>query len=168
MTFAQDEMRRFIRNSVTLATETLAEPTGVDGAIRDAMGNVPGSIIDRVSVMDLTGLGNFQVPYAISDLTATGGKVKTNAGTARTAGSDPTLGYAELRPYEVNVTQYIDRNISRLTTETEDGSFEGLPRTPRRDMIDHDPLCRDIIYYVPPTWHLRPHPAAGGRQIARL
>ena len=115
VTFAQDEMRRFIRNAVTLATETLAEPTGVDGVIRDAMGNVPGSIIDRVSVMDLTGLGSFQVPYAISDLTATGGKVKTNAGTARTAGSDPTLGYAELRPYEVNVTQYIDRNISRLT-----------------------------------------------------
>ena len=115
VTFAQDEMRRFIRNSVTLATETLAEPTGVDGTIRDAMGNVPGSIIDRVSVMDLTGLGSFQVPYAISDLTATGGKVKTNAGTARTAGSDPTLAYAELRPYEVNVTQYIDRNISRLT-----------------------------------------------------
>ena len=115
VTFAQDEMRRFIRNSVTLATETLAEPTGVDGAIRDAMGNVPGSIIDRVSVMDLTGLGSFQVPYAVSDLTATGGKVKTNAGTARTPGSDPTLAYAELRPYEVNVTQYIDRNISRLT-----------------------------------------------------
>ena len=115
VTFAQDEMRRFIRNSVTLATETLAEPTGVDGAIRDAMGNVPGSIIDRVSVMDLTGLGNFLVPYAISDLTATGGKVKTNAGTARTAGSDPSLAYAELRPYEVNVTQYIDRNINRLT-----------------------------------------------------
>ena len=115
VTFAQDEMRRFIRNAVTLATESLAEPTGVDGVIRDAMGNVPGSIIDRVSVMDLTGLGNFLVPYAISDLTATGGKVKTNAGTARTAGSDPTLGYAELRPYEVNVTQYIDRNISRLT-----------------------------------------------------
>ena len=115
VTFAQDEMRRFIRNSVTLATETLAQPTGVDGAIRDAMGNVPSSIIDRVSVMDLTGLGNFLVPYAISDLTATGGKVKTNAGTARTPGSDPTLAYAELRPYEVNVTQYIDRNISRLT-----------------------------------------------------
>lgn len=115
VTFAQDEMRRFIRNSVTLATETLAQPTGVDGAIRDAMGNVPSSIIDRVSVMDLTGLGNFQVPYAISDLTATGGKVKTNAGTDRTPGSDPTLAYAELRPYEVNVTQYIDRNISRLT-----------------------------------------------------
>ena len=115
VTFAQDEMRRFIRNSVTLATETLAEPTGVDGTIRDAMGNVPGSIIDRVSVMDLTGLGNFLVPYAVNDLTATGGKVKTNSGTARTPGSDPTLAYAELRPYEVNVTQYIDRNISRLT-----------------------------------------------------
>ena len=115
VTFAQDEVRRFIRNSVTLATETLAEPTGVDGYIRDAMGNVPSSIIDRVSVMDLTGLGSFLVPYAISDLTATGGKVKTNAGTARTPGSDPSLAYAELRPYEVNVTQYIDRNISRLT-----------------------------------------------------
>lgn len=115
VTFAQDEVRRFIRNSVTLATETLAEPTGVDGSIRDAMGNVPSSIIDRVSVMDLTGLSGFLVPYAVSDLTATGGKVKTNAGTARTPGSDPSLAYAELRPYEVNVTQYIDRNISRLT-----------------------------------------------------
>lgn len=115
ITFAQDEVRRFIRNSVTLATESLAEPTGVDGTIHDAIGNVPSSIIDRVSVMDLTGMGSFLVPYAISDLTATSGKVKTNAGTARTAGSDPSLAYSEVKPYEVNVTQYIDRNLSRLT-----------------------------------------------------
>ena len=94
---------------------TLAEPTGVDGVIHDAIGNVPSSIIDRVSVMDLTGLGSFLVPYAISDLTANAGKVATLAGTVRTGGSDPAFAYSELRPYEVNVTQYIDRNISRLT-----------------------------------------------------
>ena len=115
ITFAEDEVRRFIRNSVTLATGTLAEPTGVDGVIHDAIGNVPSSIIDRVSVMDLTGLGSFLVPYAISDLTANAGKVATLAGTVRTGGSDPAFAYSELRPYEVNVTQYIDRNISRLT-----------------------------------------------------
>ena len=115
VTFAQDEVRRFIRNSITLATETLAAPTGVDGTIRDPIGSVPSSIIDRVSVIDLTGMSSLLVPYAISDLTATGGKVKTNAGTARTPGSDPNFAYSEIRPYEVNVTQYIDRNLSRLS-----------------------------------------------------
>lgn len=87
----------------------------MDGAIHDAIGNVPSTIIDRISVMDLTGLGSFLVPYAVSDLTAASGKVATLAGTARTGGADPVFAYAELRPYEVNVTQYIDRNISRLT-----------------------------------------------------
>lgn len=115
ITFTEDEVRRAVRNSVTVATGTLAQPTGVDEQIRDPLGSMPSSILDHVSVMDLTGMGSFLVPYVVSDLTASSGKVATLAGTLRSGGSDPTFAYSEIRPYEVNVTQFVDRNIANLT-----------------------------------------------------
>ena len=101
--------------SVTLATTTLVEPTGAGRNIRDGIGNMVSSIIDQVYVQDLTGMGSFLEPYVISELDAKGGKVSTNAGKARTASSDPTFGVAKISPYELNVTQFVDRNISRLS-----------------------------------------------------
>ena len=100
---------------VTLATGTIVEPTGAGSNIRDPLGNVVSSIVDEVYVQDLTGMGSFLEPYVISEIDAKGGKVTTNAGTARTASADPTFGVAKISPYELNVTSYVDRNISRLS-----------------------------------------------------
>lgn len=115
ITFSQSEVRRAIRNDVTLATGTLVQPTGAGDQIRDPLGNMPSSIIDRVSVIDLTGMGSFLEPYVVSDLTASSGKVTDLAGKLRVGGNDPVFAYAELRPYEVNVTQFVDRNIADLS-----------------------------------------------------
>ena len=104
-----------VEKSVTLATGTLAQPTGAGTNIRDPLGIRVGSIIDQVYVQDLTGMSSFMEPYVISEFDASGAKVSTAAGTARTASGDPTFGLAKIAPYELTTTNYVDRNISRLT-----------------------------------------------------
>ena len=99
----------------TLATGTIVQPTGAGANIRDPLGNVVSSIVDEVYVQDLTGMSAYLEPYVITELDAKGGKVTTNAGTARAASTDPTFGVAKIAPYELNVTTYVDRNISRLS-----------------------------------------------------
>ena len=106
---------RHVEKSVTLATGTLAQPTGAGSNIRDALGYGVGAIIDQVYVQDLTGMSAYLEPYVISEPDAKGAKVSTAAGTARTASSDPTFGVARIAPYELTTTSYVDRNIARLT-----------------------------------------------------
>lgn len=113
-----DELRKSLylsRKSITLATSTIAEPTGVGSLIRDPIGGTVSSIVDQVTVQNLEGMGALLEPYVISESDAKGGKVSTNAGTARTGSADPTLGVAKISPYELNVTNYVDRNLSRLS-----------------------------------------------------
>ena len=104
-----------VEKSVTLATGTLAQPTGAGTNIRDPLGNGVGAIIDQVYVQDLTGMSSYLESYVISEFDASGADVATSAGTARTASADPTFGVAKLAPYELTTTSYVDRNISRLT-----------------------------------------------------
>lgn len=119
--FSQQELRRGIRNiarvdnSITLATGSLAQPTGVGSEIHDSLGSAVSAIIDQVSVEDLTGMGSLLEMYEMSPLTAKGGKVTTNAGKARTESDGPTFGKAKIAPYELNVTTYVDRNIYRMS-----------------------------------------------------
>ena len=119
--FSQQELRRGIRNiarvdnSITLATGSLAQPTGVGSEIHDSLGSAVSAIIDQVSVEDLTGMGSLLEMYEISPLTAKGGNVKSNAGKARPDSDDPVFGKAKISPYELNVTAYVDRNINRLS-----------------------------------------------------
>ena len=102
------------KDSTTLAATTLVEPTGSGTEIRNPVGGGVSRIIDQVRVLTLEGMGGFIEPYLVSAQAAQAGAVATLAGTARTA-SDPTFAYAELKPYEVNVTTYVDRNIRRLS-----------------------------------------------------
>ena len=101
--------------SVTLATGTLAQPTGAGTNIRDPLGYGVGAIIDQVYVQDLTGMSSYLEPYVISEFDASGADVATAAGTARTASADPTFGVAKIAPYELSTTSYVDKNIARLT-----------------------------------------------------
>jgi len=109
--FSADEVRK----AVTLATGTLVEPTGVGSDVRDIIGGAVSSIVDQVSVANLTGMGTYQEPYVISELTANANTVASKAGTSRPASTDPTFGVAEIKPYELTVTSFVDRNLSRLT-----------------------------------------------------
>lgn len=109
--FSADEIRQAIK-STTLATTTIAKPTEVGGI--HAGTNVISSIIDQVRVVDLSGCGQILEAYEVADMDAQAGAVATLAGNARTA-SDPTFAYAAIKPFEVDVTSYVDRNLSRLT-----------------------------------------------------
>ena len=113
--FSTVEVLRGLRDATTLATGTIVEPSGAGSEIRDLIGNNPSSIVNQVYVQNLAGTGGFSEPYVISELDAKTGKVTTNAGKARTASADPTFGVAKINPYEMNVTTYVDRNISRLS-----------------------------------------------------
>lgn len=113
--FSAVEVIRSVRNATTLASGTLVMPSGAGETIRDPIGNDPSSIVNQVNVQDLTGMESYSEAYVISELTAKGGKVSTNAGKARGASDSPTFGVAKISPYELTVTDYVDRNISRLT-----------------------------------------------------
>lgn len=113
--FSAVEVMRAVRNATTLGTGTLVQPTGAGSDIRDPLGNQVSSIVDQVYVQDLTGMAGYMEPYVISEIGANAGKVETLAGTARAASADPTFGVAEIRPYEINVTSYVDRNIANLS-----------------------------------------------------
>ncbi len=116
VTFTAQEVRRAVRNATTLATGTLVEPTGAGSNIRDPLGNMASSIVDQVYVQDLTGLGAYMEPYVISELDAKEGAVKTKAGKARETSADPVFGVAVIKPYELSVTTFVDRNIGNLTS----------------------------------------------------
>lgn len=104
-----------VRKAITLATGTLVQPTGVGTDIHDIVGGAVSSIVDQVRVEDLSGMGAYQEPYVISELTANANTVASKAGSARTASTDPTFGVAEIKPYEMTVTSFVDRNLARLT-----------------------------------------------------
>lgn len=137
VTFTANEVRRALNNQTTLATGTIVQPTGAGAEIRDPVGNVVPSIVDRVRVVDMTGMGSFMEPYVITELDAKGGKVEETAGTARATSTDPTFGVAEIKPYELSVTSYVDRNIARLSPANYYNKIFGMAmRALRRKLAD--------------------------------
>ena len=92
--FSAKETLRNIRNS-TVVSGAIAQPTGAGAEVRDGLGET--SLLDLVSVQDLTGLSGWEEPYAIADPTTYAGAPDSVGGTTRTA-SDPTFGIAPIKP----------------------------------------------------------------------
>ena len=140
VTFEVPEVRKAlwgVSKSITLGTGTLVQPTGAGTNIRDNLETTVSSIVDQVQVQDLTGMGSLLEPYVITESDAKGGKVTTNAGTARTASADPTFGVSKIAPYELNVTNYVDRNISRLSPANYYAKIYGMSmRAMRRKLAE--------------------------------
>ncbi len=138
VSFSVGEVRKAlwgVNKSITLATGTLVQPTGAGANIRDNLETRVSSIVDQVQVQDMTGMGSLLEPYVIAETDAKGGKVTANAGTARTASADPTFGVAKISPYELNVTNYVDRNISRLSPANYFAKIQGMAmRAMRREL----------------------------------
>ena len=113
--FTVDEIRRGLRNTDgdgTLYSGTITQPTGAGAQVNDGLGQT--SLVDLVRVQDMTGLSGWEEPYAVADPTAAVGAPASTAGTARTA-HDPTFGISVIKPYEVSVTSFVDRNIALLS-----------------------------------------------------
>ena len=98
-----------IQRATTIATDSLAKPTGVGQNVEGTF-NAVSSIVDEVRVMDCEGCGEWSEPY-VSANAAAGARTD---GTAAT-GSDPTFRVAAIKPNLVNVTSYVSKNIEKLT-----------------------------------------------------
>lgn len=140
-----------IRKAITLATGNLAQPTGVGTEIRG--GDSPlSSVIDQVRVVNLAGMAEYQEPYVLTEIDAKGGTVAANAGKARTASSDPTFGIAQIKPYELTTTSFVDRNLSKLTPADYYGKIYGMAlRALRREasklILNGDGAASSIVFY---------------------
>jgi HK97 family phage major capsid protein len=125
VTYTTEEVMKGLgfHKSLLLSEESLVMPTRTSPTVRDGE-NPVSSILDQVSVMDLTGAQSYAVPILMKDLEAHTGDPFTLTGTKR-QDSDAEFDSAEINPYEVNVTSYVDRNLYRLTNV----DYEGIIRT---------------------------------------
>lgn len=118
-----DSLGLNVKNSLLLSEDSLVMPTRISTTVQDGV-NPVSSILDQVSVMDLTGAQSYAVPILTKDLEAHTGDPFTLTGTIRQE-SDAEFDSAEILPYEANVTSYVDRNLYRLTNV----DYEGIIRT---------------------------------------
>ena len=99
----RDEMRAVLVSSGQIAT-----PTQV-GNITDMFNNV-SSIVDQVKVTDMTGCGEYKVPYQKTAATAN----KTAEGAAYN-NSDAGFGYATIKPTTITVITSISKQVRKQT-----------------------------------------------------
>ncbi len=112
MTISATETRNHIgmqSRATTIATDSLAKPTGAGAVVRNNMESV-SSIVDQVYSQDLTGCGAFEEAYVKTDSTAAA-RTDGVAGTP----SDPVFRVAKIMPALMNVTSYVSKNISRVS-----------------------------------------------------
>lgn len=129
--FSAAELMRGLKNS-TIVSGSIVQPTGAGTEVRDGLGQT--TLLDLVSVQDMTGLGSWDEPYAIADQTPAVGAPETVGGTARNA-TDPSFGIAQIKPYEVSVTSFVDRNISRLSPVAYVGKIQQMAMRALRNKI---------------------------------
>ena len=118
------------QRSTTIATDTLAKPTKVGSDIKDDMESI-SSIVDQVTVTDLTGCAGFEEPYLKTGLTAG----EREDGSANKSTSDPVFRVAKLQPYLLNVTTYVSRNISRITPVAYEAKVRSLALKALRNKV---------------------------------
>lgn len=94
--------------SVLLATGSIAKPTEVGGITNPF--NVVSSIVDQITIEDMTGMGSYKEAYVKAWQIAD----KKTDGTAQT-GSDPTFRTVAINPFLMAVTTYVSREIEKQT-----------------------------------------------------
>lgn len=175
ITFAAQEIRREFRNvtnALLFGSGQETEPVGGGRTIHDPVGVGYSSIIDQVHVMDLTGVSAWQEPYVIKGLTAHSADPKVVAGTLRQE-SEASFGIAELRPYEVSVTTYVDRNIKDLTNAAYYDKVYSMAMTALRQeivslIINGDGLSSPIFYGIKTAKNKKGNPIYATQEITEI
>lgn len=92
--------------STLLSGGKIATPTGV-GGINEPF-NIVSSIIDMITVEDMTGMGGYKEAFVSAWQTA-------GAGTEGTAAnvSDPTFKIANILPFDIDVVSYVSKQIKK-------------------------------------------------------
>ena len=109
------------QRSTTISSDSLAKPTKTGNEISDNL-EMASSIVDQVTVSDLTGCGTFDEPYVKTD-SAAGARTD---GAANGSPSDPVFRVARIQPNIVNVTSYVSKNIARLTPVAYEAKVKAL------------------------------------------
>lgn len=109
-----DTLAGLRRDAGTLVSGPIVSPQGAGSEIHDGFAGQVSSLIDQVNAVPLAGLSSWEEPYVVSDMEAQNGQPAANAGKAR-AESDPIFAKAKMLAHEVNVTSFVDRNISILS-----------------------------------------------------
>lgn len=171
---AQEIHREFrnVRNALLVGSDQVTEPVGGGTTIHDPVGVGYSSIIDQVRVMDLTGVSAWQEPYVIKGLTAHSADPKVVAGTLRQA-SESSFGVAELRPYEVSVTTFVDRNLKDLTNAAYYDKVYSMAMTALRQeivslIINGDGLGSPIFYGIKTAKNKKGDPIYATQEIAEI
>lgn len=150
ISFNADEIRRGVFNAVTIGGNNITAPSGAGAEVNDRVGVPYSSIVDQVSTIDLTGVSSWQEAYVISNMEAAGAAPASISGKLRTE-TTPTFGVAELRPYDVSVTAYVDRNIANLTpTAYYQKVYDmamGALRSKLAELIAHGDGASSSIFY---------------------
>lgn len=103
MSISADEAR-----AVLISTGSLAKPTGV-GGINEPQ-NILSSIIDMVTVEDLTGMGSYKEAY----MTAWQVAGAATDGTASNP-SDPTFRTVAINPFLIDTLTYVSKSLKKQT-----------------------------------------------------
>lgn len=100
-------------NSVTFSG-SLVTPTGGSSQLNDGHAAQVSTLVNQVRVEVFDGMTAYEEGYLKSMQEASAGAAKTVSGTARQE-SAPVWKKAKLTGHEVQVTTFVDRNISRLS-----------------------------------------------------
>lgn len=103
MTIGAGETRNVLLSSGQIVTPT--KVGGINGTV-----NTVSSIVDQIRVEDLTGCGEYKEAY----ITEWGTATQKTEGTANAA-SEPTFKTVSIKPFLLNVTGYVSREISKQT-----------------------------------------------------
>lgn len=120
----QDVMKALVTNSTTFSG-SLVTPTGGSSQINDGPAAQVSTLIDQVRVENLAGMSSYEESYVKSIQEASDGSLTTVSGTARTA-SDPVWRKAKLIAHEVQVTSFVDRNLSNLSPAAYAAKIQGF------------------------------------------
>jgi HK97 family phage major capsid protein len=92
--------------STLLSGGKIATPTGV-GGIGEPQ-NIVSSIVDMITVEDLTGMGGYKEAFVSAWQTAGAGVEGTVANA-----SDPTFKIANINPFDIDVVSYVSKQIKK-------------------------------------------------------
>lgn len=138
-----DVLQTLRRNALTFSG-SLVTPTGGGSDVNDGTNAQVSTLVNQVRTEPFAGMNAWEESYLKSMQAASGGKVATVAGTARAA-TDPVFKKAKLLATEVQVTSFVDRNISLLSptdyaAKVQQYALKALLRKANHQIVNGDAL----------------------------
>ena len=120
------------RTALLSTAASIAKPIGVDG-INDGVGlNQVSSIIDMVTMEDVTGMGTHRVAYEAADVAEAPAYSPRGAVPTEVM---PTFNYVDLTPSDYACISYVDKGIRKVSPLNYEEKVHGSARTALRKRL---------------------------------